>query len=45
LPLTDIITVDIMAKTTPPLSAQLPELTDFKKRIDKEIKERYGLEV
>ena len=43
LPLTDIVTADIMA--TPEIPAYLPELVEFRERIDKEIKERYGIPV
>lgn len=42
-PITDIVTADIMA--TPDIPAYLPELVDFRERIDKEIKERYGIQV
>lgn len=41
--ITDIVTVDIMATTNIP--AYLPELVDFRNRVDKEIKQRYGLDV
>lgn len=43
LPLTDIVTADIMA--TPELPAYLPELVEFRERIDEEILERYGIPV
>lgn len=43
LPLTDILTADIMA--TPDLPAYLPEVMDFRERIDQEILARYGLPV
>lgn len=43
LPLTDIVTADIMA--TPEIPAYLPELVDFRDRIDKEVQERYGISV
>lgn len=43
LPLTDIVTADIMA--TPDIPAYLPELVEFRERMDKEIKERYGIPV
>lgn len=43
LPLTDIVTADIMATNT--LPAYLPELVDFRKRIDQEIEGRYGIPV
>lgn len=43
LPVTDIVTADIMA--TPEIPAYLPELVEFRERIDKEIKERYGIPV
>lgn len=43
LPLTDIVTADIMA--TPDIPAYLPELVEFRDRMDKEIKARYGIEV
>ena len=43
LPLNRIVTVDIMA--TPTLHADLPPMVDFKKKADKIIKERYGIEV
>ena len=41
LPLTDIVTADIMA--TPEIPAYLPELVEFRERMDKEIKARYGM--
>ena len=43
LPLTDIVTADIMA--TPELPAYLPELVEFRNRLDKEIEARYGIPV
>ena len=43
LPLSDIVTADIMA--TPDVPAYLPELVEFRERIDREIKERYGIPV
>ena len=43
LPLNRIVTVDIMATTT--LYADLPPMVAFKKKADKIIKERYGIEV
>jgi hypothetical protein len=43
LPLTDIVTADIMA--APNLPAYLPELVEFRERIDREIKDRYGIPV
>ena len=43
LPLNRIVTVDIMA--TPTLHAELPPMVEFKKKADKIIKERYGIEV
>ncbi len=43
LPLNRIVTVDIMATTT--LYADLPPMVGFKKKADKIIKERYGIEV
>ena len=43
LPITDIVTADIMA--TPEIPAYLPELVEFRERIDKEIKGRYGISV
>lgn len=43
LPLTDIVTADIMA--TPTLPAYLPELVEFRERLDKEIEARYGIPV
>lgn len=43
LPLTDIVTADIMA--TPDTPAYLPELVDFRNRVDQEILERYGIPV
>ena len=43
LPLNRIVTVDIMA--TPTLHADLPHMVEFKKKADKIIKERYGIEV
>lgn len=43
LPLTDIVTADIMA--TPDIPAYLPELVEFRERIDREILERYGIPV
>ena len=43
LPLNRIVTVDIMA--TPTLHADLPPMVEFKKKADKIIKERYGIEV
>lgn len=43
LPLTDIVTADIMA--TPELPAYLPELVEFRERLDKEIEARYGIPV
>lgn len=43
LPLTDIVTADIMA--TPDVPAYLPELVEFRERIDREILERYGIPV
>jgi hypothetical protein len=42
-PLTDIVTADIMA--TPEIPAYLPELVEFRERMDREIKERYGIPV
>ena len=43
LPLTDIVTADIMA--TPTIPAYLPELVEFRERLDSEIKDRYGIQV
>ena len=43
LPLNRIVTVDIMA--TPTLHSELPPMVEFKKKADKIIKERYGIEV
>ena len=43
LPLTDIVTADIMA--TPEIPAYLPELVQFRERLDGEIKARYGIPV
>lgn len=43
LPLTDIVTADVWA--TKSIPAYLPELADFRARIDKEILTRYGLPV
>ena len=43
LPLTDIVTADIMA--TPDLPAYLPELVEFRERLDQEIEARYGIPV
>lgn len=43
LPLTDIVTADIMA--TPDIPAYLPELVEFRERIDREILARYGVPV
>lgn len=43
LPLTDIVTSDVMA--TPDIPAYLPELMDFRHRVDSEIKARYGIAV
>lgn len=43
LPLTRIVTVDIMA--TPTIHADLPPMVEFKKKADKIIKDRYGIEV
>lgn len=43
LPLTDIVTADIMA--TPTIPAYLPELVEFRNRLDVEIKARYGIPV
>lgn len=43
LPFTDIVTADIWA--TPDVPAYLPELVDFRERIDREIFERYGVPV
>lgn len=43
LPLNRIVTADIMA--TPKLHADLPPMVEFKKKADKIIKERYGIEV
>ena len=43
LPLTDIVTADIMA--TPTIPAYLPELVEFRERLDKEIEARYGIPV
>ena len=43
LPLTDIVTADIWA--TPDLPAYLPELTEFRERLDREIEARYGIPV
>ncbi len=43
LPMTDIVTADIMA--TPEIPAYLPELVEFRKRMDIEIRERYGIPV
>ena len=40
---TDIVTADIMA--TPTLPAYLPELVEFRERMDREILERYGVPV
>lgn len=43
LKFTDIVTADIWA--TPDIPAYLPELADFRERIDREIFERYGVPV
>ena len=43
LPLTDIVTADIWA--APGIPAYLPDLVDFRERIDREILERYGIPV
>lgn len=43
LPLTDIVTADIMA--TPDIPAYLPELAEFRERMDREIEARYGIPV
>lgn len=43
LPLDRIVTVDIMA--TPKIHSELPPMVDFKKKADKIIKERYGIDV
>lgn len=43
LPLTDIVTADIMA--APEVPAYLPELVEFRGRLDKEIESRYGIPV
>lgn len=43
LPLTDIVTADLWA--TPEIPAYLPELVDFRARLDVEIEERYGIPV
>ena len=43
LPLTDIVTADIMA--TPEIPAYLPELVEFRERLDREIEARYGIPV
>ena len=43
LPLTDIVTADIMA--TPGIPAYLPEVVDFRERMDREIETRYGIQV
>lgn len=43
LPLTDIVTADIWA--TPDIPAYLPELVDFRERIDRELLDRYGVPV
>lgn len=43
LPMTDIVTADIMA--TPEIPAYLPEVEEFRHRVDQEIEERYGLRV
>lgn len=43
LPLTDIVTADIWA--TPDIPAYLPELVDFRERIDREIFEMCGIPV
>lgn len=43
LPLDRIVTVDIMATSTVP--AELPPMVEFKKKADKILKERYGIEV
>lgn len=43
LPLTDIVTADIMA--TPEIPAYLPDLVEFRSRMDQEIKSRYGIPV
>lgn len=43
LPLTDIVTADIMA--TKEIPAYLPELVQFRERIDREIERRYGIKV
>ena len=43
LPLTDIVTADIMATATIP--AYLPELVQFRERLDREIEGRYGIPV
>lgn len=43
LPLTDIVTADVMA--TPTIPAYLPELVEFRERMDSEIKKRYGIQV
>lgn len=43
LQLNRIVTVDIMATAT--ICADLPPMVEFKKKADKIIKERYGIEV
>lgn len=43
LPLDRIITFDVWATDT--ISADLPEVADFKKRLDSYIKQKYGIEV
>lgn len=43
LSLTDIVTADIMA--TPDIPAYLPELVEFRGRMDREIEARYGIPV
>lgn len=43
LTFTDIVTADIWA--TPDIPAYLPELVDFRERIDREILDRYGVPV
>ena len=43
LPLTDIVTADIMA--TPEIPAYLPDLVEFRERLDREILQRYGIPV
>lgn len=43
LPLTDIVTTDVWA--TDDIPADLPEVVDFKRKIDEEIKKRWGYDV